>query len=210
MNNRVILVDDHPAMRMVVRCLLENEGFDVISETDNGSDALLLVKQLHPDILILDIGIPLIDGLTVIHRLQALNLPVKIIVLTGQESEHLAMRCMKFGAHGFVNKKNELDSLVNAIRTIDAGYNLYPHRATHPGRRENFSDSDDKLLATLSSRELWVLQKLSQGMTNKKIAEDMMLSTKTISTYKTRILTKLNARNLLDLFELAKRNGLTV
>ncbi|AZC83974.1 response regulator transcription factor [Pseudomonas chlororaphis] len=209
MNNQVVIVDDHPVVRMTVRFLLEGEGYKVVGEAGNGADALSLIEELQPGTVILDIGLPRVDGLTVISRLTALRLPVKTIVLTAQVSNHIAIRCMEAGAHGFVNKHNDLCELVNAIRAVASGYSYFPDRAFCLTRREGGKDCDEELLKTLSIRELGVLQQLAQGLSNKHIAERMSLSSKTISTYKTRLLLKLNASTLLDLYDLAKRNGLT-
>ncbi|MGF6401535.1 two-component system response regulator EvgA [Pseudomonas frederiksbergensis] len=208
MNNQVVIVDDHPAIRMTVRFLLEGEGYQIVGEAENGADALNLIPELQPGTLILDIGLPKIDGLTVISRLATLRIPVKIIVLTAQESDHIAIRCMKAGAHGFVNKQDDLCELINAIRAVSSGYSYFPERAFCLTRCDGSQDGEEELLKALSTRELRVLQQLAQGLSNKQIAERMLLSSKTISTYKTRLLVKLNASTLLDLYDLAKRNGL--
>lgn len=209
MNNQVIIVDDHPVVRMTVRILLEGEGYKVVGETENGADAIELIREFQPGTVVLDIGLPKVDGLTVISRLAALHLQIKIIVLTAQISNHIAIRCMEAGAHGFVSKQEDLCELVSAIRAVGSGQNYFPEKAFCLTRREAGTDHEDERLRTLSVRELGVLQYLTQGLSNKQIAERMLLSGKTISTYKTRILTKLNANTVLDLYDLAKRNGLT-
>lgn len=208
MNNQVVIVDDHPVVRIAVRYLLEGEGYTIVGEAENGADALTLIHEHQPGIVILDIGLPKVDGLTVISRLTAQRLPIKIVVLTAQASNHIAIRCMEAGAHGFVNKHDDLCELVSAIRAVGSGYNYFPDQAFCLTRREGGKDHDEELLKTLSIRELGVLQQLAQGLSNKQIAERMSLSSKTISTYKTRLLVKLNAVNLLDLYDLAKRNRL--
>ncbi|MFK3821250.1 response regulator [Pseudomonas yamanorum] len=209
MNNRVLVVDDHPAVRTTVRLILEGEGYEVVGEADNGVDALAQMQALNPDILILDIGIPRIDGLAVVSHLKAQCSPVIIIILTAQSEHHISSRCVQAGVHGFINKSSELSELVSAIRAVEAGYHYFPSEmftlvclgASHEG--------DKDMLNSLTTRELTILQQLAQGLSNKQIARRMFLSDKTISTYKTRLLVKLNASTLLDLYELAKRNGLT-
>ncbi|MNE47692.1 Virulence factors putative positive transcription regulator BvgA [compost metagenome] len=193
---------------MAVRCLLEDEGYTIVGEAENGTDALALIHEHQPGTVILDIGLPKVDGLTVISRLAAQRMPVKIIVLTAQVSTHIAIRCMEAGAHGFVNKHDDLCELVSAIRAVGSGYSYFPDRAFCLTRREGGKDRDEELLKTLSVRELGVLQQLAQGLSNKQIAERLSLSSKTVSTYKTRLLVKLNANNLLELYDLAKRNRL--
>lgn len=209
MNNQIVIVDDHPVIRMAVRFLLEGEGYEIVAEAENGADALALIHEHQPGTVILDIGLPMVDGLTVISRLAAQHLSVKIIVLTAQVSNHIAIRCMEAGAHGFVNKQDNMSELISAIQAVDSGYRYFPDRACGPTRHEESKDRDEELLKTLSARELGVLQQLAQGLSNKQIAERMSLSSKTISTYKIRLLLKLNASNLLELYNLAKRNKLT-
>ena len=206
MNNNVLIIDDHPAVRMTIRFLFEEEGYDVVGEADNGEDALVQIDSLRPDLIILDIGLPKIDGLTILARLAYQATQVKIIVLTAQESNHLAIRCMQLGAHGFVNKNNDLCELVSAARAIEGGDSYFPSRKL-PSNRDIAHSNENDLLASLTNRELRVLQQLAQGMSDKEIGERMLLTSKTISTYKIRLLVKLNASNLFDLYELAKLNG---
>lgn len=208
MNNHILIVDDHPAVRMAVRHLLENEGCTVIGEATNGSDALRLTLELRPDTLVLDIGLPHLDGLAVIHHLDALHLPVKIIVLTAKESSHVAIRCMRAGAHGFVNKRQDLGDLINAIRAVNEGLGYFDQQVLPRTAILLLEDRQAAQLKSLSARELDILQKLAQGLSNKQIAERMSLSNKTISTFKVRLLVKLNAHSLVDLYEVASRNGL--
>lgn len=207
MNNRILIVDDHPAVRMTIRLLLASEGFDIVAETDNGADALELVEALRPSTMILDVGIPTVDGLTVISKVVAKHLPVKIVVLTGLSPSHLAARCRQMGAQGFVSKQDELSELVHAVRAIRANEEYFPCLSclpSHPGS----AAQETELLERLSIREFRVMQQLIQGMSNKEIADCMLLSSKTISTYKKRLLLKLNVSSLVELYALAKRNDL--
>ncbi|MCY1259947.1 Virulence factors putative positive transcription regulator BvgA [compost metagenome] len=206
--SRVMIVDDHPVIRMAMRVLLEREGYVVAGETDNGVDALSMVKELLPDLVILDIGIPRLDGLEVISRLSAFGLPMKILVLTGQNASLFAMRCMQAGASGFVCKQGGLAELMNAINAVVAGYNYFPSTAIRASRKNNGQIDDQELIQRLSDREMSVLQYLANGYSNKEISEQMFISNKTVSTYKTRLLLKLNAHSLVDLIEFAKRNTL--
>ncbi|MDF3931050.1 response regulator transcription factor [Pseudomonas citronellolis] len=206
--SKVLIVDDHPVIRMAMRVLLEKEGHTIIGETDNGVDALSLVKELLPELVVLDIGIPKLDGLEVISRLTAFNLPLKILVLTGQSASLYAMRCMQAGASGFVCKQGGLAELISAVNAVIAGYNYFPSTAVRPARKNNGSMDDHELIQRLSDREMSVLQYLANGYSNKDISEQMFISNKTVSTYKTRLLLKLNAHSLVDLIEFAKRNAL--
>ncbi|MDZ5603582.1 response regulator transcription factor [Pseudomonas sp. RP23018S] len=205
--NKVLIVDDHPVIRLAVRMLMERHGYDVVAETDNGVDALQLTRDMLPDIVILDIGIPKLDGLEVIARMKALSPESKVLVLTSQSPGHFSMRCMQAGAAGYVCKQQELTELLSAIKAVLSGYSYFPNQAIHTARNPGGS-TESEMVERLSSREMMVLQQLAKGRSNKEIADSMFLSNKTVSTYKSRLLFKLNARSLVDLIELAQRHSL--
>ncbi|HCF4843027.1 TPA: response regulator transcription factor [Pseudomonas aeruginosa] len=205
--SRILIVDDHPVIRMAMKMLLEAEGHQIVGDTDNGVDAISLGRELKLDLVILDIGIPRLDGLEVISRLMVLALPLKILVLTGQSASLFALRSMQAGAAGFVCKQGGLAELVTAVNAVASGYSYFPSSAMRPVQQGAYSD-DVELLGRLSDREVSVLQYLSQGYSNKQISEQMFISNKTVSTYKARLLLKLNAGSLVDLIEFAKRNTL--
>lgn len=207
MNNRILIVDDHPVIRMAIQLTLASEGYDVIGETDNGADALALIERICPSTVILDIGIPVIDGLTVIRKIMEKRLLVKIIVLTGQPSRHLAWRCRKMGAHAFLSKQSQHSELSHAVRAVQSNKRYYPDIPC-PTESLGCTTYENEQLQRLSVREFRVMQQLLQGMRNKDIASTMLLNTKTISTYKTRIYQKLNINNLIDLQSIARRNDL--
>ncbi|AGA75065.1 DNA-binding response regulator [Pseudomonas plecoglossicida] len=205
--NKVLIVDDHPVIRLAVRMLMERHGYDVVAETDNGVAALQLTRQHLPDIVVLDIGIPKLDGLEVITRMTAFSPGSKVLVLTSQAPGNFSMRCMQAGAAGYVCKQQELTELLSAIKAVLSGYSYFPNQALHVSRGRGGSETD--MVNRLSAREMTVLQQLARGRSNKEIADSMFLSNKTVSTYKSRLLLKLNARSLVDLIELAQRQGLS-
>ena len=206
--NKVLIVDDHPVIRLAVRMLMERHGYDVVAETDNGVAALQLTRQHLPDIVVLDIGIPRLDGLEVIARMATFSPGSKVLVLTSQAPGNFSMRCMQAGASGYVCKQQELTELLSAIKAVLSGYSYFPNQALHSVRTSLGNASEADMVNRLSGREMMVLQQLARGKSNKDIADGMFLSNKTVSTYKTRLLLKLNARSLVDLIELAQRNGL--
>lgn len=206
--NTVFIVDDHPVIRLAIRMLLEHEGYEIVGETDNGVDAMQMVRECVPDLIILDISIPKLDGLEVLARFNAMNSTLKTLVLTAQSPTLFAMRCMQSGAAGYVCKQEELSELVSAIKAVFSGYNYFPSQALTPERHEDGDCSEIELFKLVNDRELMVLQLFAQGKTNKEIAKGMFLSNKTVSTYKKRLMQKLKANSLVDLIELAKRNSL--
>ena len=206
--NKVLIVDDHPVIRLAVRMLMERHGYEVVAESDNGVDALQLTREYLPDIVILDIGIPKLDGLEVIARMTLASPASKVLVLTSQAPGHFSMRCMQAGAAGYVCKQQELTELLSAIKAVMSGYSYFPNQALHKGRSGTGGATEMEMVERLSGREMMVLQQLARGKSNKEIADSMFLSNKTVRTYKTRLLLKLNARSLVDLIELAQRHGL--
>ncbi len=204
----VFIVDDHPVIRLAIRMLLEHEGYEIVGETDNGVDAMQMVRECVPDLIILDISIPKLDGLEVLARFNAMNSTLKTLVLTAQSPTLFAMRCMQSGAAGYVCKQEELSELVSAIKAVFSGYNYFPSQALTPELHEDGDCSEIELFKLVNDRELMVLQLFAQGKTNKEIAKGMFLSNKTVSTYKKRLMQKLKANSLVDLIELAKRNSL--
>ena len=206
--NTIFIVDDHPVIRLAIRMLLEHEGYEIVGETDNGVDAMQMIRECVPDLIILDISIPKLDGLEVLSRFNTMNSTLKTLVLTAQSPKLFAMRCMQSGAAGYVCKQEELSELVSAIKAVFSGYNYFPSQALTPEKNEADSVSEIELFKQVNDRELMVLKLFAQGKTNKEIATGMFLSNKTVSTYKKRLMQKLKANSLVDLIELAKRNAL--
>lgn len=202
----VFIVDDHPVIRLAVRMLLENQNYKVVGETDNGVDAMQMVRETLPDLVILDISIPKLDGLEVLSRLQAMALPLKVLILTAQSPALFAVRCMQSGAAGYVCKQEDLGELLSAIKAVLSGYNYFPSQVIHNGHET--ADADLRLFRQVNDRELMVLQLFAQGRNNKEIAQGMFLSNKTVSTYKKRLMQKLQVDTLVDLIDMAKRNAL--
>ncbi|WP_345829738.1 response regulator transcription factor [Pantoea sp. BRR-3P] len=205
-----IIVDDHPVVRMAIEMLLLRENIAVTGKAHDGAEALQLVKNLTPNLMILDIAIPVLNGLEVISRVHAMGYPVKILVFTSQTAASFVSRCRLGGASGFVEKTEEMDDLLDAIRAIRSGYTFFPAEkmpADYPAGSATGEESAK--LAQLSDREMMVLIYLAKGYSNIEIAEVLTLSNKTISTYKTRLLQKLGVKTLVDLIGIAHRNHLT-
>lgn len=203
----IMIVDDHPAIRMAVGILLKNKGHQISGEFDNGIDALAQIRQQAPDILVLDINIPRIDGFDVIKRCHELAMSPRIIVLSAHDSDHVKTRCVQLGVSAFVSKLDDLTKLSSVVEQVLAGYVLFDHALRFDAASKSDIDSAE-VLKTLSMREMSVLMALARGDNNKKIANDLVLSEKTISTYKTRLMTKLQLNNIVDLLNFAKRHNL--
>jgi two-component system response regulator EvgA len=206
-----LIVDDHPLMRMAIRLILERNDIEVIGEASDGPTAISQARKLNPALIILDLCLPKMDGLEVITRLRSQRMPQKILVISSQAQAHFAGRCAQAGAQGFIAKSDALEDLGEALKTLRVGRvylpaECYSLRVAPIQTDHNLGER--QRLNSLSDREVVVLQYLARGWSNKAIADKLLLSNKTISTYKTRLLTKLNASNLVDLIALAKRHEL--
>lgn len=204
--SRVLVVDDHPFIRSTVCMLLRQERLEVAGQADNGIDALRLMRQEPVDLVILDITMPGLDGLEVIARMRSLEHPAKSLILTSQLAEAYSLRCMQAGAAGYVSKTDDLGELNKAVRAVLSGYTYFPQVTLSSVHRQDLKASEAQCIASLTDRELMVLQQLARGLSNKAIGDAMLLSNKTISTYKSRLLEKLRVRSLIDLADFARRN----
>lgn len=200
---KAIIVDDHPFILATVRMLVMNAGFEVVAECDNGVDAVHQCEQYQPDLLVLDLAIPDLDGLEVIRQLKERKNNCKIVVLTSQNSEQFTLRCMQAGAAGYVSKKDNLSMLSETINTVMSGYSLFPQLSQDSSENGGMTEIEQRL-ARLSNRERVVMKYLINGMSNKHIAEELSLSEKTISTYKTRIYEKMNVSSVMALAQITE------
>lgn len=198
----VLIVDDHAIVRFSLRILLERERFRIVGEVDNGSEVAQKVRELRPDVVVLDIGLPGLDGMEVIKRLQQQEPAPKIMVLTGQATDLYVRRCLDAGIGAFVTKGEDLEAVVFALKALIKGYSTFPQMSVN----SNSLESEPDRLGSLSNREMEVLRRLSRGENNKNIGACMNLSAKTISTYRGRIMEKLKTESLVEMVDLAKRN----
>ncbi|MBU1249171.1 MAG: response regulator transcription factor [Proteobacteria bacterium] len=208
---RVLLADDHSIVRGGLRRIVEDAGdMTVICEAEDGPSALALARTHLPDVAVVDISMPGMDGLEVIAQLQAEMPQMPILVLTMHEEEQYVVRSLSAGAKGYVTKRSAPEELVVAIRKVREGgrhlsggvAELLAERLARSGPTERSS------LETLSNREIQVLKALALGTTNREIAEVYSLSVKTVDTYRFRLLKKLNLRNNAELSRFAIQNGL--
>lgn len=203
----ILIVDDHPVARLAIRMLLEKENYTVVGEVDDGFKALQQVKQFNPDLILVDIDILSLNGIDLMLRLRHQEYKGGILVLTGKDNAHYITRCKQAGADGFISKRNNLSELKNALRSIESGYSFFPLQRAEFSDSKPFSDETDRI-NQLSTKELQVLSCLSKGMKILDIAEQMKISHKTVSTYKSRMMYKLQLNNMVDLYHFSQRHNL--
>ncbi|WP_422403603.1 response regulator [Pseudomonas sp. GZD-209] len=201
------MVEEQTVTRHALRLLLEAAGHEVVAEADNGVEALQLVRQLQPALMIIGLNLPRLSGLELLQRLQARGDAVKVLVFTAQRSEYFAARCLEAGAHGFVSKHEDMAELTRALDAVLHGHGYFP---SHVLGTTHATQGDAHVLAlkALSARELAVLQGVCKGLSNVAIGAQLALSDKTVSTYKIRLKQKLQATSQLELIDIARRHGL--
>jgi two-component system response regulator EvgA len=193
---KVLIVDEHPITRLALRAWLKEHDFSVVAEASNGVEAMQCIHEHSPHIIILELDIPRLSGFVIIDRIKLLELPIKVIVFSAQHSRLSIINCIQAGADGFVSKTQELEALLEALHTVRSGSTFYPD-GIQPSQYAAATPADP--MERLSWRERQVLRLLTQGLSNKQVADRMQLSSKTISTFKTRSLKKLNASSLMEL-----------
>jgi len=213
---RVLLVDDHPIFRAGLRALLESQpDVRVIGEAGNGAEAIARANELRPDIILLDISMPDVDGLEALRRMQADHVPGKVLVLTMHAENEYLFQVLESGGYGYVLKQGVDTDLFTAIRTVAAGdIFLYPSATAlllsryREQKRAMEDTADDNHPDGLSDREREVLSLTAQGYSSQEIGDQLALSAKTVETYRTRVMHKLDLRHRSDLVRYALRVGL--
>jgi two-component system, NarL family, response regulator EvgA len=204
----VLIVDDHPVIRGAVKIVLKMEGYKRIHEASSGNEVLPMIREHKPELVILDLNIPFLDGLDVLSRIQAGEVNCRVVVFTSQEPMFYQERCVRAGAAAYVAKTNDLQHLHKAVHAVMGGYTFFSQLPSSSVTMNTLQHSEKQMIDNLSDRELTIFQHLARGISNKTIATMMHLSHKTVSTYKTRLIEKLNVESSVHLRDLARRNHL--
>jgi DNA-binding NarL/FixJ family response regulator len=203
---KVVVADDHLLFRQGLLKLLQSVGdIEVAGEAGDGEAALTLIKTEHPDIAILDISMPGLSGFDVISELKKEEFPVKIIYLTMHDDLFTAKKVVSSHACGFVSKDDAFEDLIYAIKAVSAGRKFVSPSISEKIFQLDVLKNDENIL---TERELEVLKLLAQGVTNKKIADQLSISVKTVETYRARIMQKLNVHTSAELIKYAIKNEL--
>lgn len=208
----VIVADDHNLVRQGIRALLEKapEGdIKVVGEADNGISALELTKRLLPDVLVLDIAMPDMNGPQVLAQLSPLSLHTKVLILSMYSGEMLVQEVLRHGARGYLLKRSVSHELLKAIRVVNRGdIYLCPSISEVLSLAPPQSNSEKSRFSRLTPREREVLRLIAQGHTNRGVAKELFITVKTVEKHRASLITKLNVNAVAELTQLAIKHGL--
>lgn len=219
---KVLLVDDQSLIRVGFRMILDTtDDIEVVGEAADGKTALKMVKALHPDVVLMDVRMPGMNGIEATAEIVAAYPETKILIITTFDLDEYAFGALKAGASGFLLKDTEPAGLTGAIRSVAHGEAAISPRITQrmlelfaaelPGEEEEndlYRVQPEDMLAGLTSREVEVLQLIAEGLTNQEIADKLVLSTTTIKTHVSNILSKIGARDRVQAVIFAFQAGL--
>jgi DNA-binding NarL/FixJ family response regulator len=211
---RVIVADDHNLVREGICALLEKAGgFEIVGEAEDGRDAVEMVQRFEPDVVVMDIAMPRLNGIQALEQIRGLGLSTKMVILSMYSDEVLVRQSLQHGARGFLLKGSFKEELLLAIQAVNQG-------ATYlsPAISESFLSNVTYPLASpqtnptiqLTLREHEVLQLISEGHTNAEIAQSLDVSIKTIERHRTNLMAKLEVRNVVELIRVALKHRLII
>jgi DNA-binding NarL/FixJ family response regulator len=204
---RILIADDHSVVRAGLRTLLESRtGWEVIAEASDGRDAVEKAAKLKPDVAVLDIGMPLLNGVEATRRIRAASPSTEILILTMHESDDLVQQVVQAGARGYI-LKDEADRVL--LAAVDAARHHKPYFSTRISRADDLTSSSDGAKPSrqrLTPREREILQLLAEGKSNKEVAGLLGISVNTAEAHRANIMLKLGLHSLAELVHYAIRN----
>lgn len=204
---RVLLADDHQIVRQGLRALLEKAGHSVVGEAADGREACELAQKLQPSIAVLDLGMPLLNGLDAIGEIRRVSPATLTILLTMYTDRPYVLRALQAGAKGYVLKTQAADDLVRAIREVWGGA-VYLSPGVAVGLVDAYLSKNEQLKEPLTARERQILQLIAEGKTTKAIAAMLGITFKTAESHRNRIMKKLDIHQTAGLVRYAIRRGL--
>lgn len=207
MSIRVLLADDHAIVRQGLRALLDKEGIDVVCEAADGQQAVTMVREHTPDVAVLDLAMPLLNGLDATREILKMSTQTKPMLLTMHTEDHYVLEALRAGVCGYVMKSYSREDLVRAIKQV-AGGEIYLSPSISEVVVQAYLNKSDYASDPLTVRERQVLQLVAEGNTSKKVASLLGLSIKTAESHRTRIMEKLDIHETAGLVRYAIRRGI--
>jgi two-component system response regulator NreC len=207
---KILLVDDHAIMRDGIKALLSiYDDIEVVGEASEGRKAIEMARELNPDVVVMDISMPGMDGLEVTRRLTKRNPGMKVIILTQHDNREYILSAIKVGAAGYIPKKALGSDLISAIRAVHSGDSfLYPSAAKTLIDDYRKQAEQPDIYESLTEREREILKLIAEGLTSREIANALYISQKTVQGHRTKIMEKLDLHNRTELIKYAIRKGL--
>ena len=207
MNTRVLVADDHPVVRQGLKSLLTREGFSVVAEAADGREALRQVEAVHPEVALLDLGMPGLNGLDAAREIMQSSAGTKVVILTQHAEEPYILEALRAGVHGYVLKSQSVSDVVQAIRDVTRG-KLYVSPAISEVVVSAYRGQSRLPADLLTTREREVLQLVAEGNSTKKIAEILGIAQKTAESHRSHLMVKLGIHEVAGLVRYAVRRGL--
>jgi len=204
---RVVIADDHQIVRQGFRALLEKDGFEVVGEAEDGAEAVRLVKRESPDIALLDIAMPNLNGIDAAREIQRASPDTRTILLTMFSEDHRLLEALRAGVSGYLLKTRAVEDLVRAIRDVTRG-GVYLSRGLSRDVVDAYLARKPLATVELSPRERQVLQLVAEGKTTKEVASLLGVGVKTAESHRGRIMAKLNIHETAGLVRYAIREGI--
>ncbi|MEW5873159.1 MAG: response regulator transcription factor [Chloroflexota bacterium] len=206
---RILIADDHPVVRDGLSAMLSTQpDFEVVAQAASGRQALDQIVALQPDIVLLDLEMPEMDGVAVLQALQDAQAQAAVIVFTAYDTDERILEAVRAGARGYLLKGARREQLFEAIRSVSAGDSLLGPAVAHKLMQRVAREAIEAPLESLSPRELQVLRELSQGKSNAEIAASLFISERTVKFHVSAILRKLGAANRTEAAKIAAQRGL--
>ncbi len=206
---KLIIADDHTLVRAGIYALLDSQkDIKVVAQSESGRDAVKLCRTHKPDVALLDLSMPDMDGLEATKQILSENPAIRVLILTMYENEEYATRALNAGASGFIVKSVSPEELPDAIRKVFSGDVYITHSMMKKMVLKKTKAHEDNLLSLLSDRELQVFHKIARGVPYNHISAELCLSASTVASYKSRIMEKLGIENNAELLRYAIRIGL--
>ena len=208
----IMLADDHHVVRQGLRTLLETEpDFQVVGETADGLEVMPLLERLQPDVLLLDLMMPGLNGLAITRQIQQYAIKTRVLILSMHANEAYVLEALQHGAAGYVLKKSEANELVHAIREVVAGRSYlcapFSELAIQAYKQKADVAAQDSY-ETLTAREREVLHLAAEGLSNADIAQRLVISSRTVEMHRANLMSKLNLRSQTDLVRYALWKGI--
>lgn len=202
---KVLIADNHPIVRMGIKHVLEAASdFEVIDDVSNTTELFEKLEVITPDVVILEMDIPEINGIAALRKMKQDFPDIKVLIYSGQSEDVYALSTIRAGAYGYLSKVADIDYIITAARKVSEGNMFITNELAQRLAFDEGTQKPRRFFRKLSSREVEVLKLLASGKRNKDVALGLNLNEKTVSTYKARLMKKLNVDNLVDLLQQAK------